>query len=64
MLSLSPKRHANLNEFYTHMSVYISKTFCVLMQRAGITMMYLFKSFILQHVDNLLRFIFIKDVLV
>ena len=41
-----------------------SKTFCVLMQKAGITMMYLFKNFILQHVDNLLCFIFIKDVLV
>ena len=40
-----------------------SKTFCVLMQKAGITMMYLFKNFILQHVDNLLCFIFIKDVL-
>ena len=41
-----------------------SKTFCVLMQKAGITMMYLFKNFILQHVDNLLCFMFIKDVLV
>ena len=41
-----------------------SKTFCVLMQKSGITMMYLFKNFILQHVDNLLCFIFIKDVLV
>ena len=40
------------------------KDFCVLMQKAGITMMYLFKNFILQHVDNLLCFIFIKDVLV
>ena len=33
-------------------------------QKAGITMMYLFKNFILQHVDNLFCFIFIKDVLV
>ena len=41
-----------------------SKTFCAPMQRAGITVMYLFKNFILQHVDNLLCFIFIKDVLV
>ena len=30
----------------------------------GIRMMYLFKNFILQQVDNLLCFIFIKDVLV
>ena len=41
-----------------------SKTFCAPMQKAGITMMYLFKNFILQHVGNLLCFIFIKDVLV
>ena len=40
------------------------KDFFVLMQKAGITMMYLFKNIILQHVDNLLCFIFIKDVLV
>ena len=40
------------------------KDFCAPMQKAGITMMYLFKNFIPQHVDNLLCFIFIKDVLV
>ena len=40
------------------------KDFCVLMQKAGITIMYLFKNVILQHVDNFLCFIFIKDVLV
>ena len=41
-----------------------SKTLCAPVQKAGITMMYPFKNFILQHVDNLLCFIFIKDVLV
>ena len=41
-----------------------SKTFCAPMQKAGTTIMSLFKNFILPHVDNLLCFIFIKDVLV
>ena len=41
-----------------------SKTFCIPMQKAGTTIMYLFKNFILLQVDNSLCFIFIKDVLV
>ena len=41
-----------------------SKTFCTPMQKAGTTIMSLFKNFISRHVDNLLCFIFIKDVLV
>ena len=34
------------------------------MQKAGTIIMSLFKNFILRHVDNLLCFIFIRDVLV
>ena len=41
-----------------------SKTFCIPMQKAGTRIMSLFKNFILRHVDNLLCFIFTKDVLV
>ena len=41
-----------------------SRTFCVAMQKAGTTIISLFKNFILRHVDNLLCFIFTKDVLV
>ena len=41
-----------------------SKTFCIPVQKAGTTIIYLFKNFTLRHVDNLLCFIFIKDVLV
>ena len=40
-----------------------SKTFCTPMQKAGTTIMSLFKNFILRHVDNLLCFTLIKDVL-
>ena len=41
-----------------------SKSFCTPMQKPGTTIMTLFKNFILQHVDDLLCFIFIRDVLV
>ena len=41
-----------------------SKTFCIPVQKAGNTITYPFKNFILRHVVNLLCFIFIKDVLV
>ena len=41
-----------------------SKTFCIPVQKAGNTITYPFKNFILRHVHNLLCFIFIKDVLV
>ena len=41
-----------------------SKTFCIPVQKAGATIIYLFKNFILRHADNLLCFIFIKGVLV
>ena len=39
-----------------------SKTFCIPVQKAGNTITYPFKNFILRHVVNLLCFIFIKDV--
>ena len=41
-----------------------SMTFCIPVQKAGNTITYPFKNFILRHVVNLLCFIFIKDVLV
>ena len=41
-----------------------SKTFCIPVKKAGNTITYPFKNFILRHVVNLLCFIFIKDVLV
>ena len=39
------------------------KMFCTPIHKAGTTIMSLFKNFIIRHVDNLLCFIFIKNVL-